>query len=161
MADTAMEAKETPLQEKLEVMATRIGYFGFTFAILTFIAMILSWYIDNTKLKKDFSNESSWIIHAVITSVTIVVVAIPEGLVGVCSLSSCPMACAGAVLCMRLRVRAVLGRHFANPHPVRSCTFLLAAPCCYHFLGVFHSEDVEGPKSHPCACGMRDYGQRH
>jgi hypothetical protein len=80
MADTAMEAKDTPLQEKLELLATRIGYFGFIFAFLTFIAMIVSWYVDNSKLKDQYST-SSWIIHAVITSVTIIVVAIPEGLV--------------------------------------------------------------------------------
>jgi magnesium-transporting ATPase (P-type) len=80
MADTAMEAKDTPLQEKLEAMATHIGYFGFIFAILTFIAMIVSWFVDNSKLKADFS-QTEWIIHAVITSVTIIVVAIPEGLV--------------------------------------------------------------------------------
>jgi calcium-translocating P-type ATPase len=79
MADTAMEAKDTPLQEKLEVMATRIGYFGFVFAGLTFIAMIVSWFADNSRLKEKY-NTGSWIIHAIITSVTIVVVAIPEGL---------------------------------------------------------------------------------
>ena len=80
MADTAMEAKDTPLQEKLELLATRIGYFGFVFAILTFIAMIVSWFADKEKLKADYS-QTEWIIHAIITSVTIIVVAIPEGLV--------------------------------------------------------------------------------
>jgi hypothetical protein len=58
MADTAMEAKDTPLQEKLEVMATRIGYFGFLFAILTFIAMVVSWFADNSKLEADYSTSS-------------------------------------------------------------------------------------------------------
>jgi hypothetical protein len=99
-------------------MATRIGYFGFLFAILTFIAMVVSWFADNSKLEADYSTSSyvcipcdplvnhelnaasfskfssashrsrctalhrhRWIIHAVITSVTIIVVAIPEGLV--------------------------------------------------------------------------------
>ena len=55
MADTAMEAKDTPLQEKLEDMATRIGYFGFVFAFLTFIAMIVSWFVKNDNLKPDYT----------------------------------------------------------------------------------------------------------
>jgi hypothetical protein len=46
----ATEAKDTPLQEKLEHMATKIGYFGFVFAFLTFIAMIVSWFADNSRL---------------------------------------------------------------------------------------------------------------
>ncbi len=74
-----MEAKDTPLQEKLEEMAKKIGYFGFGFAIATFIAMIVSWFADNSRLKDKYST-GSWIIHAIITSVTIIVVAIPEGL---------------------------------------------------------------------------------
>ena len=80
MADTAMEAKATPLQEKLEELATKLGYFGFIFGILTLIAMIASWFIDNSKLEGDYS-QTGWIIHAVITAVTVIVVAIPEGLV--------------------------------------------------------------------------------
>jgi hypothetical protein len=80
MAATAMESKDTPLQEKLEEMATHIGYFGFLFAILTFIAMIVSWFVDNSQLKDEFT-KTEWIIHAIITAVTIIVVAIPEGLV--------------------------------------------------------------------------------
>jgi calcium-translocating P-type ATPase len=79
MADTAMETKDTPLQEKLEHMASLIGYFGFGFAIATFIAMVVSWFADNSRLKDEY-NTAEWIIHAVITSVTIIVVAIPEGL---------------------------------------------------------------------------------
>ncbi len=50
-ADTAMEAKDTPLQEKLEDMAKQIGYFGFFFAILTFIAMIVSWFVGTHRLR--------------------------------------------------------------------------------------------------------------
>ncbi len=40
-----MEAKDTPLQEKLESMAGKIGYFGMFFAVLTIIAMIVSWFV--------------------------------------------------------------------------------------------------------------------
>jgi hypothetical protein len=48
------EAKDTPLQEKLEHMASTIGYFGFVFAGLTFIAMIVSWFADNDKLDAEY-----------------------------------------------------------------------------------------------------------
>jgi hypothetical protein len=36
-------------------MATSIGYFGFVFAGLTFVAMIVSWFADNSKLEKEYS----------------------------------------------------------------------------------------------------------
>ncbi len=48
------EAKDTPLQEKLETMASQIGYFGFVFAGLTFVAMIVSWFADNDKLEGEY-----------------------------------------------------------------------------------------------------------
>ena len=35
-------------------MAGKIGYFGFGSAIATFIAMIISWFVDNSTLKGDF-----------------------------------------------------------------------------------------------------------
>ncbi len=79
MLDTAMDAKDTPLQEKLAVLATKIGYFGFAFGILTFIALMVSWFADNSRLDDTYDTQS-WIIKAVIISVTVVVVAIPEGL---------------------------------------------------------------------------------
>ena len=61
MADTAMEAKDTPLQEKLEEMATRIGYFGFAFAILTFIAMVVSYKVSDAKLIDEYPTWQSYV----------------------------------------------------------------------------------------------------
>lgn len=51
MADTAIETKDTPLQEKLGDMAKIIGYVGFTAAFATFIAMVISWFVDNSSLR--------------------------------------------------------------------------------------------------------------
>ena len=65
MADTAMEAKDTPLQEKLEEMATRIGYFGFAFAVLTFIAMIVSYKVSDAKLIDDYPSWQSYVVSNV------------------------------------------------------------------------------------------------
>jgi P-type Ca2+ transporter type 2C len=54
MADTATEAKDTPLQEKLEDMAKKIGYLGFGSSFATFIAMIISWFADNSNLTAEY-----------------------------------------------------------------------------------------------------------
>eukprot|EP00605_Chrysophyceae_sp_TOSAG23-4_P001569 GSChrysophyteH1.ASY1.ANO1.1720.1 assembled CDS len=62
-ATLAVEASETPLQEKLNKMTNMIGYIGIFFAILTFLSLTITGFIK-----------------AAILSFTIVVVAIPEGL---------------------------------------------------------------------------------
>lgn len=64
---------ETPLQKKLDKIATQIGYFGLVAAILVLIAMIVRAIIDK-------HNVGSNIIKAFLVSITVVVVAIPEGL---------------------------------------------------------------------------------
>ena len=35
----------TPLQDKLETLANHIGYVGMAFAVATFIAMLVDWYM--------------------------------------------------------------------------------------------------------------------
>jgi len=74
-ANLVTESVNTPLQDKLEDMATMIGKIGLVFAIATFIALIVSiWARHNGE------NVIENIINAFIIAVTIVVVAIPEGL---------------------------------------------------------------------------------
>jgi calcium-translocating P-type ATPase len=74
-ANLVTESVNTPLQDKLEDMATMIGKIGLVFAIATFIALIVSiWARHNGK------DVIENIINAFIIAVTIVVVAIPEGL---------------------------------------------------------------------------------
>ena len=70
-----VEQIETPLQNKLEVLATQIGYVGMAFAVATFIAMVMDWYFGS-------SSEPLFdvCLKAFIMGVTIVVVAVPEGL---------------------------------------------------------------------------------
>lgn len=67
---------ETPLQAKLDLLAQRIGYVGIAFAILTFIAMMA---IKGTGGSSEYTWQG-WTIHSFIYAVTIIVVAIPEGL---------------------------------------------------------------------------------
>ena len=73
------EQEETPLQEKLDDMAAMIGYVGMAAAAATFIAMMcIKIFVD-----PDYLKDISVFKHALdafIIGVTIVVVAVPEGL---------------------------------------------------------------------------------
>jgi P-type E1-E2 ATPase len=72
----------TPLQQKLETVADFIGKVGLYVAGLTFVAMTL-----NIVISRVLTNQQIWsldtangLINAVIIAITIVVVAVPEGL---------------------------------------------------------------------------------
>ena len=69
------EAVNTPLQDKLESMTAMIGYIGVVAALGTFIAKIIRLFTVDT-----FIEPGEGVISAFILAVTIVVVAIPEGL---------------------------------------------------------------------------------
>ena len=77
-----IDAEQTPLQEKLEKIADLIGWIGIYASILTFCASI-----TNMVVTKMLHDQSLWefstinkVLDAVILSITIVVVAVPEGL---------------------------------------------------------------------------------
>lgn len=72
------EQKATPLMEKLEVMAKHIGYVGMTFSIATMVAMIIIYAVTDSK--RDEYSWPSYALHTFLIGVTIIVVAIPEGL---------------------------------------------------------------------------------
>ena len=74
-ASIEVEHADTPLQEKLNTMTELIGYVGMFFATLTFFAMVINIYARDGG--KDPLNG---FIEAFILAVTIIVVAIPEGL---------------------------------------------------------------------------------
>lgn len=76
LRDASAEAEDTPLQVKLDLLATRIGYVGMAVAILTFIAMMI---IKATGGATAYT-WGAWTVHSFIYGVTIIVVAIPEGL---------------------------------------------------------------------------------
>jgi Ca2+-transporting ATPase len=74
-ANLVTEAVNTPLQDKLEDMTKLVGYIGMGVAVGTFIALIISiWARHNGE---DVADN---VVSAFIVCVTIVVVAIPEGL---------------------------------------------------------------------------------
>ncbi|KAH0788380.1 calcium-translocating P-type ATPase, PMCA-type family protein [Histomonas meleagridis] len=73
------DPETTPLQEKLEALATQIGAMGFFAASLTFIVLVIFWIIKN------FKNGWHWgalreVLNFFIVSLTIVACAVPEGL---------------------------------------------------------------------------------
>ena len=72
-----VEPQSTPLQERLDALVVRVGNFGILAAILTFLASFIRWIAESVE-------SGSWdglkVLNFLINSVTIVVVAIPEGL---------------------------------------------------------------------------------
>jgi P-type E1-E2 ATPase len=69
------EPENTPLQDKLDDMVELIGWIGTGAAVATFIALLVS-----HGLREGGSDWLGATIHAFIIAVTIIVVAIPEGL---------------------------------------------------------------------------------
>jgi len=74
------EHTQTPLQEKLDDMAAMIGYIGMAAAGATFLALMGIRWMKRDELP---SHDEGWfaaVLEAFIIAVTIVVVAVPEGL---------------------------------------------------------------------------------
>jgi Ca2+ transporting ATPase len=76
------DTEGTPLQQKLERVADFIGKIGMYVAVLTFIALTINAFLSRIlSNQKIFSMSiTNQLIDAVILSITIVVVAVPEGL---------------------------------------------------------------------------------
>ncbi|KAJ0980883.1 hypothetical protein J5N97_009138 [Dioscorea zingiberensis] len=74
---------ETPLQVKLNGVATIIGKIGLLFATLTFLVLLARFLADKAThvgLSKWYPNDALSILNYFAISVTIIVVAVPEGL---------------------------------------------------------------------------------
>ena len=77
--DNAQEDNKTPLEMKLDKIANLIGYFGLGSALVTLIALVIQMIMKYSK-EFDFSDMLSTLLKIVILCVSIIVVAIPEGL---------------------------------------------------------------------------------
>lgn len=77
-----IDEEQTPLQEKLDKIATQIGMLGLAIAILTFIALCIRGVIHESKNGIQFFSLDTLngLLNYFILGVTIVVVAVPEGL---------------------------------------------------------------------------------
>ena len=71
------EVGDTPLQEKLTMLAGNIGKVGFFVAVLCFLALQISWMVKYNGWSVPAMID---ILHFFLFAVTIVVVAVPEGL---------------------------------------------------------------------------------
>jgi Ca2+-transporting ATPase len=78
MALVVGESQDTPLQEKLTVLAAAIGKVGLSVAVLCFVVLMIRWMIENKGFP--LSEFSEGPLQFFIFSVTILVVAVPEGL---------------------------------------------------------------------------------
>ena len=79
--DNAQEDNKTPLELKLNDIADLIGYFGLGSAVVTLVALVIRMiihYCTGTEFK--FTDMLSQILTIIILCVSIIVVAIPEGL---------------------------------------------------------------------------------
>ena len=74
-------SEETPLQQHLEELAETIGKIGLVAAILTFISLLVQWFAKH-QLSEDLLTAHSFgeVVSFLITAITIVVVAVPEGM---------------------------------------------------------------------------------
>jgi Ca2+-transporting ATPase len=72
------EVGETPLQEKLGWLATAIGKLGFAVAVVCFFVLLIRWIVMNKGFPMDEFSEGP--LQFFIFAVTILVVAVPEGL---------------------------------------------------------------------------------
>ena len=72
------EPGDTPLQEKLGVLATAIGKVGFVVAVICFVVLMIRWMVENHGFP--ISQFASGPLAFFIFAVTIIVVAVPEGL---------------------------------------------------------------------------------
>ena len=79
-AKLATESADTPLQEKLDILAGQIGNLGIASAVATFIAMSVLWYLYPERREDAEETLFEFLLRAFIICVTIVVVAVPEGL---------------------------------------------------------------------------------
>lgn len=79
-----MEADSTPLQKKLATIADQIGKLGMLVALLTFIAMVVRTLVNVYVIEPETTGKGGIIgtsvLEAIIIAVTVVVVAVPEGL---------------------------------------------------------------------------------
>jgi Ca2+ transporting ATPase len=79
------EPETSPMQAKLDSMAEMIGKLGLTVAIITFLALIIRFSVQFGEKETGYSSwdhGKHWqeIVQFVITAITVLVVAIPEGL---------------------------------------------------------------------------------
>lgn len=72
--------EQTPLQEKLEITAGDLGKIGTAVAVLTFLSLVAYDVIDSTNRKHWDHHSWAEVLSSFIFAITIIVMAVPEGL---------------------------------------------------------------------------------
>jgi Ca2+ transporting ATPase len=84
MESLEQEVEDTPLQEKLEAIATDIGYLGMISAAITVAVLFIRFFIEQGMIGYNWGENIGtylkWWFEYIIVGVTIIVVAVPEGL---------------------------------------------------------------------------------
>ena len=84
MESLEAQIEDTPLQEKLEAIATDIGYLGMISAAITVSVLFLRFFIEQGmqgfEWDKNLGLYLHWWFQYLIVGITIIVVAVPEGL---------------------------------------------------------------------------------
>lgn len=144
-----MEEVDTPLQEKLTVLADNIGYGGMVAAAGTFVAMIAMFYLDPAGREGPDTTVWDVALKAFIMAVTIVVVAVPEGLPLAVTLS---LAFSTQVLLLALFV------YHTQSVPLYLYESTKHFSC---FSDLMCLENDGRQQSHSCVGCLRDHGQCH
>lgn len=82
---TSGEEELTPLQLKLEKVARDIGMFGLVAAVLILVILMIRFLVENSqdewrKHRENKAEYANMVLHYILIAITILVVAIPEGL---------------------------------------------------------------------------------
>jgi len=80
LKELQQKAEETPLQIRLTDLAKKVGWVGTGAATALFCILIVKWLIEEMAGEGEFTNAWKEILHAATLAITIVVVAVPEGL---------------------------------------------------------------------------------
>lgn len=70
----------TPLQQKLNVLADQIAWFGFGAAVVIFCVLLAKFFLLTPSAPGSSTTVASFVISTAIEAITIIVVAVPEGL---------------------------------------------------------------------------------
>ncbi|KAL1555349.1 Alpha carbonic anhydrase 4 [Salvia divinorum] len=125
---------ETPLQVKLNGVATIIGKIGLCFAVLTFLVLTVRFLIEkglHNEITQWGSSDALLLLNYFATAVTIIVVAVPEGLPLAVTLSL-------AFAMKQLMKEKALVRHLS------ACETMGSATCiCTDKTGIFNNTGAE------------------
>jgi len=80
LKELQQKVEDTPLQIRLTKLGNKVGWVGTAAATALFLILVVKWIIEESATDGEFLNAGKEVLHAFTLAVTIVVVAVPEGL---------------------------------------------------------------------------------